>query len=270
LCGSNNYSEIFSGKDWKALKCNKCQLVKIERKKNEVSYDFYHRDDDYKKLESHFKNIFQKRVDLIKSFKQTPGTVLEIGCSNGAMLDIFKSNGWETWGVEPSENAEYAIDKGHKILQSTFEKVNVNPDYFDVVVMNHTLEHLEDPLQVIKKVYTLLKKDGIVLIDVPNFGSLSARTLGKNWKHLLPKEHNFQFTRETLSRLFEKAGLKVSHYESRSGIFEFANPFEELSESFFGFKKRFVTTLINLPYSLVSTMLNQGDSMSIVGQKTKA
>ncbi len=268
LCNSNDFTELFSGKNWKVLECKKCGLCKVDRQIENVSYDFYHRDNDYKKLEKLFKNIFQTRVNLIKKHLPTPGKVLDIGCSNGTMLDIFKTDGWETWGVEPSENAEIAIDKGHKVFQTVFEKVNF-PTKFNLIVMNHTLEHLENPLAVVKKAYSLLEKDGILLVDVPNFDSLSSNMMGKYWTHLLPLEHNFQFTRKSLEKIFEKAGLKIVDYKSRSGIYEFANPFEEINESFTGMKKRAITHLINFPYDTLATLLNIGDSMSLMGRKEK-
>jgi 2-polyprenyl-3-methyl-5-hydroxy-6-metoxy-1,4-benzoquinol methylase len=266
LCNSTIFNELFSGKNWKVLKCVKCGLVKVERTEENVSYDFYHRDSDYKKLEDHFRNIFQKRVNLVKRFTHAKGKVLEIGCSNGTMLDIFAKDGWETWGVEPSENAEYAIDKGHKVMQTVFEKVNFQTK-FDLIIMNHTLEHIENPLVVLKKAYDLLEKDGIILIDVPNFDSLSSNISGKYWQHLLPLEHNFQFTKESLTKLFEKTGFKVIRWESRSGIFEFADPLKELNDSLLGLKKRFITHIINLPYDIVATAINKGDSMTLIGKK---
>ncbi|MEK7526472.1 MAG: class I SAM-dependent methyltransferase [Patescibacteria group bacterium] len=268
LCNSDKYKTLLQGKNWQIVKCNKCELVKTERNIENASYDFYHRDETYKKLESHFKNIFQTRVNLAKKHIETPGKVLDVGCSNGTMLDIFKSDGWETWGVEPSENAEIAIDKGHKVFQTLFEKVNFTGK-FNIIIMNHTLEHLEDPLSVVKKAYSLLEKDGILLVDVPNFDSLSSRLMGKYWPHLLPLEHNFQFTRKTLEKTFEKVGFSIVDYKTRSGIFEFANPVQEVKESLFGMKKRFISRVINFPYDILAMLLNRGDSMSVVGRRVK-
>lgn len=267
LCSNSHYEALFSGESWKVKRCTKCGLVSTDRKTVDMDYQFYHRDDDYKKLESHFRNIFQKRVNIVKKYKSDKGIVLDIGCSNGTMLDIFQKEGWETWGVEPSENAEYAIDKGHKVLQSTFEKVKITPDYFDVIILNHTLEHLDNPLEVLTKINTLLKKGGIVLVDVPNFGSLLSELSREHWIYLLPNEHNFQFTKDSLGKIFEKANLNVIYFESRSGIFEFDDPIFELKQSLFGMKKRFITSILSLPYSLIATLLNRGDSMSMVGRK---
>ena len=141
----------------------------------DIDYQNYHRDQDYMKFESLFRNIFLKRSSMIKSFSKSRGKVLDIGASTGIMLDIFKSEGWKTGGVEPSKSASAVKDKGHKLIKDIFERAKLPKNYFDVIVLNHTLEHMDDPLFVLKKVYSLLKKEGIVFIDVPNFGSLASR-----------------------------------------------------------------------------------------------
>jgi len=221
----------------------------------------YHRDEDYLKNESMFRNIFKKRFNLIKKYHLAGGikTVLDIGCSNGVFLDLFA--GSETWGVEPSGSGDMAKKKGHKILKNTFEEAKLPKDYFNLIVLNHTLEHMDNPKEVLNKINVLLKEGGIVFVDVPNFGSLSSRLLGKRWPYLLPEEHKSQFTKKTLTKLLKDSGFKVLYWESRSGIFEYANPLKELG------RKRFLIDILTSPYCLVASALQMGDSMSFVAKK---
>lgn len=232
-----------------------------------MDYKNYHRDKTYLENESLFKNIFTKRYFIASKFITHPGRVLDIGTSTGTMLDIFKEKGWETWGIEPSESAKVAEDKGHKISKIYFEAAKLPKNYFDLVIMNHTLEHLKDPEQILKKVNLVLKKNGIVYIDVPNAGGIASKTMGDNWPYRLPLEHEWQFTRKSLSEFFIKAGFRVVHFESRSGLLEFGYPLKELFESLVTLKKRFFTNLITFPYALVVTIFNTGDSMSMLGKK---
>lgn len=231
-----------------------------------MDYKKYHRDKTYLENESHFKNIFSTRFKIAKHFGKK-GKVLDIGASTGVMLSIFKNDGWETWGVEPSESAMAAKEGGHKIIKDFFEKAKLPKNYFDVVIMNHTLEHLDNPILVLKKIFELLKKDGILLVDVPNAGGLASVVLGDKWPYRLPLEHKQQFTRESLSNVFSEAGFKIIHFKSRSGIFEFNDPISEILSSLTGLKKRFFTNLINIPYDILVTLLNCGDSMTMVGKK---
>jgi SAM-dependent methyltransferase len=220
----------------------------------------YHRDDDYLKNESLFKNIFEKRVNIISRYIGS-GKLLEIGSATGVMLSLFKNRGWEGVGVEPSGSADAAKEKGLKILKAKFEEVKLPDNYFDLVVLNHTLEHIDKPGEALAKINRVLKPGGFVFIDVPNFGSLSSRILGKKWPYLLPEEHKSQFTRKSLGNLLEKNGFAVMHWESRSGFFEYAHPWLELK------RKRFLLDLLLLPYSSVATLLKMGDSMSFMAKK---
>ena len=229
----------------------------------DINYKNYHRDESYKKLEKMFRNIFAKRMELIGRYLRykKEGRVLDIGASTGVFLDLFKESGWETWGVEPSKGGDVAKKKGHRMLTSTFENAKLPKNNFDLVILNHTLEHMDKPEAILKKVYEILKKDGLVFVDVPNAGGMGASLLGEKWPHRLPDEHKHQFTKESLTKILGSAGFKVLHWESRSGIFEYKNPLLELG------RKRFILDILTLPYSLLATALNIGDSMSFIAKK---
>ena len=234
---------------------------------NKTSYKKYHRDSDYIENENLFKNIFMKRYLLIDRYIKNGKRVLEIGCSNGVFLDIYKENGWETFGVEPSKNGIVAQNRGHKVYRDIFENVSLPKKYFDLVIMNHTLEHVKDANFVLEKINSILKTDGILFIDVPNAGGFLSKIMGDKWPHRLPLEHNYQFTKNSLTKYIINNKFKVLHWESRSGLFEFANPLSELWQSFSGFKKRFFEDILGFPYSLFVTAINMGDSMSIIARK---
>jgi SAM-dependent methyltransferase len=133
--------------------------------------------------------------------------------------------------------------------------------------MNHSLEHVRDADVVLKKIHSILKKDGILFIDVPNAGGLLSKIMKDKWTYRFPDEHNYQFTKDSLTKYITNNGFKFVHWESRSGLFEFANPLLELWQSFSGLKKRFFEDLLSLPYSILVTKLNMGDSMSVIAKK---
>lgn len=231
----------------------------------DIDYTKYHRDEEYQENEKLFKNIFKKRYKLISKFIKFPKTVLDIGCSNGIFLDLYKDS--ETWGVEPSKNAKKANAKNHRIINTYFEKAKLPESYFDLVIMNHTLEHVKDAGLILHKIHKILKKGGILFIDVPNAGGLGSRILGDKWPYKLSEEHTYQFTKESLSKKLLDSKFKMLHWESRSGLFEFSNPWLELWQSLTNFKKRFVTNILNFLYSMFVTILNMGDSMSFIAKK---
>lgn len=266
VCESKDYEKLFKVGDFEYFKCRKCDLVK-RNGKSEISYDSYHRDEDYQKYVECFKNIYKKRFNIIKRFRSKPGRVLDIGASAGAMLEIFRRNGWVTWGVEPSLSAKISRNKDIRILRTKIEKAKLPKNYFDVAILNHTLEHLKNPVSVLKKVKTVLKKDGIVYVDVPNFASLDSRIWQARWKYLIPEEHLYQFTPKTLSAAFEKAGLKLIWWRTWSGIFDVANPFLHLFQELIDLRVNFINDVLYIPTNIITTTLNVGTSLAMVGEK---
>lgn len=253
-------------KNYTILKCSACRLGKtlnlIPQKEE------YHRDDTYIKEQELFKNIFQRRVNIVQKLHPTLGKILEIGSSTGLMLSLFASNGWDVTGVEISpESANFAIKKGIKTIKQPFEKIDFKNEKFDVVIINHTLEHLENPIDVIARIHKILNVGGLVLIDVPNFDSFWARVLKMSWPMLLPKEHLWHFTKQSLSLILQGQGFKVELTTMPSGLFDLASPASELFLALTKFKKRFFTEMINAPIDAILTATNQGNDLTIVAKK---
>lgn len=246
-------------------KCPVCGLGKTEGLRTD--YQNYHRDANYIVEEKQFKNIFSKRVHLITKYKNA-GKVLDIGSSTGAMLSLFKDKGWEVQGIEPSKtSSKKAEDSGIPTLSTTFEKADIKNFAYDVVIMNHVLEHVQNPLEFLKMANKLLKKDGIILIDIPNFGGFSASLFGANWQYILPKEHIWHFTNISLKNILEKSGFKISFQETHSGVWGYGNPLEELADSLFGAKKRFFTNAFTAIPSWFISMFGMGSGLTIVAKK---
>lgn len=226
----------------------------------------YHRDDTYKLEEKLFSNIFQRRVNEIYKFIKS-GKILEIGSSTGLMLMIFKQKGFEVKGVEISRKAaEISKSKGLDIIIGSFEKIKFD-EKFDLVILNHTLEHMENPPEVLEKVKRILKPKGYLMIDLPNFDSPVAQLLKSKWPHLLPDEHLWHFTQKAFEILLKKKDFKIKVVKKASGVWDFGNPFLELRQSLFGFKKRFFTDITTLVPSWIFTKLNNGSDLLVIARK---
>lgn len=226
----------------------------------------YHRDDTYIQEEKLFENIFSKRVSKILNFK-TKGDVLDIGCSTGLFLSLFQKKGWNVTGVEISKKAaEVAEKRGVEVLIKPFEEIRFTKK-FDLIVLNHTLEHLKDPFDVVKKASQLLKPGGLLYIDLPNFASLSASIYKKNWTHLLPDEHLWHFTYKSLEIMLQKLGLKIIFVERSSGIWDVNKPYLELLTSLVTFKKRFFFNLLSALPTLLISKINLGSDLMVIAKK---
>ncbi len=226
----------------------------------------YHRDETYREEKELFTNIFLKRIKIISQFKKT-GRVLEIGCSTGIMLELLRRSGFQVMGIEMSKTAAYeAKKKGLDIIIGKFEEIKFK-DNFDVIILNHTLEHLENPREIIEKCRMFLNDRGILYIDVPNFGSLSAGLQKSAWPSLLPNEHLWHFTKKSLSIILKENQFKVIYTEQASGIFDLASPLKELIFALVHFKKRFFIELGTLLPSLIISRLNLGTDLMMIAKK---
>lgn len=267
VCG-HKLREFLKVEGFKISKCSDCGLGKTYNTLPQGSA--YHRDEVYQKFSRQFINIFQRRVNIVTSFHPNPGKVLEIGSSTGLMLSLFRGKGWQVQGLEISSPAAQSAQKwGIDTLTTPIEKVNLPACSFDVVIINHTLEHLENPPQVLAKIYSLLKDGGLLLVDVPNFGSLGAKIFKSHWFALLPQEHLWHFTFEALSKLLSKNGFHLIQRSSPSGIWDYGSPFREVWQSLNGLKKRFLGNVLLAGPNLLVSLLNQGATLTILARKVK-
>lgn len=144
----------------------------------------------------------------IDDFLPQPGRLMDVGSATGSFLSIAAARGWRAIGVEVSEAAR-AIAATHG-LQSVPTMDNAR-DFgpFDAITMHHVLEHLDDPVAVIRDALSMLRPHGRLLVEVPNWASLERRACGPAWVDLRPEQHLRQFEPATLRRVLVAAGARV-------------------------------------------------------------
>ncbi|MBW6415016.1 class I SAM-dependent methyltransferase [Methylacidiphilum fumariolicum] len=118
------------------------------------------------------------------------GKILDVGCGNGQFLYFMKELQWEVEGIEPDPlAARKVIENGIKVIQSTIEEVDLSKDTYDAITLSHVIEHLRDPVSIIKKLVSALKPGGKLISISPNpTGTLAKRFL-KSWRGLEPPRH---------------------------------------------------------------------------------
>lgn len=257
-------SIIGIAKGYTIMKCPNCGLGVTKQLK--LQGGEYHRDKTYIEEEKLFENIFLKRVNLIYNFKKH-GKALEVGSSTGIFLSLLKNKGWVVKGVEISETAaKIAKKRGIDVLVKPFQEINIE-EKFDLIIFNHTLEHLSDPKKILEKSHSILNKNGIIYIDLPNYGGVSANILGLKWPMLLPEEHQWHFTYNALKVLLTDLGFKIIYVERASGVWDYANPLKGILISLFSFKKRFFTESLTAIPSRVVSKVGMGSDLMVIAKK---
>lgn len=138
-------------------------------------------------------------------------TVLEVGCGYGNFRKNISTD-CEYWGIEPIQAiAEQASASLDKVLTGTFQETcgSLPEHYFDCIVCNDVIEHMDDVDGFLQSIKLKLKKDGVIVGSIPNvryFDNLFNLLIAKDWKYvesgILDKTHLRFFTWKSLQRTF--------------------------------------------------------------------
>lgn len=136
------------------------------------------------------------------------GTLVEVGCATGGYLAEMQELGWRVIGVEPNRGAAAASrQRGLDVRTGTLEEAGLPEGSADVVVMRMVLEHVRDPRATLAEVRRVVRPGGLVLLSVPNAGSVEARLFGRHWFAWELPRHLSHFTPRSLAALVREAGF---------------------------------------------------------------
>lgn len=139
------------------------------------------------------------------------GMLLDVGCGNGIFLKRMRDLGWNVRGIDPDRLAAGQARErfGVEVVVARLEEHRFPDDFFDAVVVSHVIEHVHDPVSLLRECRRILKPGGKLVILTPNYLGLQRRWLGRSWRGLDCPRHLFLFSRRSLCRCSEIAGLKV-------------------------------------------------------------
>jgi SAM-dependent methyltransferase len=151
---------------------------------------------------------FYRALAGMKTWLPPPGArALDVGCAGGAFLKAAERFGYQVSGVEPSAHlADSARARGLDVRQCTLATAELEPASFDVVCFWDVLEHVTDPVAVLKQAERVLKPQGVLLVNYPDIGTLMAKVAGKRFWWIL-SVHLVHFSRATVARALSTAGF---------------------------------------------------------------
>lgn len=172
----------------------------------------FYESEDYISHTDSRRSLFEKLYQLVKNYmidtklnwiqNEVPGKgdLLDIGAGTGDFLVRAKSNGWKVSGAEPSSKARsLTAKKGLSLEQDTSQ---FETSSFDVITMWHVLEHVSDLEAQIQELDRLLKKDGTLIVAVPNFKSYDAKHYKEFWAAYDVPRHLWHFSETAISEIF--------------------------------------------------------------------
>lgn len=126
--------------------------------------------------------------------------VLDFGCGPGKFLDRLQDAGWETYAIEPSTTAPF---ERHQKLEHPPQDGS-----FDLVLLNHVLEHVTNPLEILQQLARSLRPGGVLFVGVPAVDTLPQH---RDFKYCVDGRHHLLcYSRTCLRGLLARAGLAMT------------------------------------------------------------
>jgi 2-polyprenyl-3-methyl-5-hydroxy-6-metoxy-1,4-benzoquinol methylase len=166
------------------------------------------------------KYAFPAWVEWMKIAKlRLNSTILDVGCGAGDLLLEMRRVGFsELTGVDPYLEQELHYENEVKVLKCSLNELEGK---YDFIMLNHSFEHMDDPLPTLKNIHRLLSASRFALIRIPVVQCHAWETYGVNWYQLDAPRHFFLHTEKSMEILAAQAGFKVSKivYDSTGSQF---------------------------------------------------
>ena len=188
------------------LKCNHLQLsIAVNPKKIYQNYDYVSgTTDTYKKFMKKFYRFCiqnNKKKFLYKN-------ILDIGCNDGSQLDVFKSNNFKTYGVDPAKNIFKISSKKHKVICDFFNKkvvAKIN-NKFDFIISQNSFAHNPKPIEFLKNAKKLMHEKSLLIIQT------SQADMCRNLEFdTIYHEHINFFNINSMNKLIQRSELKLDN-----------------------------------------------------------
>lgn len=219
ICHAPNGAWWFKKNDCDLYRCPSCRLVFIcplpEETANIYSQDYFcgaHGGFGYVNYDADKeadRKTFARYLDRIEEARPQRDRLLDVGAATGAFLLSAKRRGWDAAGLEISDFAAgIGRGKGLNIQTGTIETANFEDASFDVITLWDAFEHLPSPESALKRIRGLIAPGGLLVMNLPDTGSLYARLMGRHWPLIIPPEHVHLFREENLRPLLERHGFE--------------------------------------------------------------
>lgn len=255
ICGNENNhpfqaKELMLGlhTEFTYYECNSCGCIQIDTIPDNIS-DYYPKDylsfssvasnkkitgikrylksalinhylgNDFNLLGGLLSLIFKNPFPFLEgSSIDTNSKIIDIGCGTGKLLLKMQNNGFNNLeGIDLfiDDNFEY-----NNIIIKKQDLFHITKKY-DLIMLNHSFEHMEEPEKVLKQLKSCLTSNGTILIRIPVANSHAWRKYGINWVQLDAPRHFFLHTIKSMSILCKNADLNLKNIVFESSAFQF-------------------------------------------------
>jgi hypothetical protein len=190
------------------VKCTNCNLIYTNPRINKNIIILGYKNTKDKKFISQNKERYItflnsiKKINNIVNIKEED-RLLDVGTADGTFLEVCEKLKLNIEGIEPSKwLVKNGKKKNIKIYQGVFEQHKFSKKY-NIIFFWDVLEHTFDLNKTKNKINSLVKKNGHLIVNVPDHDSFARKCLKRNWPFYL-NVHLYYFNQESLRRLFKE------------------------------------------------------------------
>lgn len=213
VCKSSHQKKYLIKYNIPIVTCLKCDLTYSTKQPKNFD-DVYSKTDylsksitSYDKTRKYrIKRFGLERIKILKKYKKK-GNLLDFGCGIGWFLEGAK-NYYNVSGVEFSDSIRQWLFK--KLGIKTFKTLDdIKNEKYDIITAFDVIEHVSNPLDLLKQLKKKLKKNGIILIYTPNKDSLGFKFLKERNNLVCPPNHLTYFNFKSFEYMAKKAKMKI-------------------------------------------------------------
>jgi 2-polyprenyl-3-methyl-5-hydroxy-6-metoxy-1,4-benzoquinol methylase len=220
------------GRTGRILRCDACGFLFVDPLPTDLLRAYADLEDqDYEADADARVRNFAPILDRLRELRPAARSLLDIGAGTGILCEAARGLGFDAVGVEPSRWAVATAKRrrGLDLLEGTFPHPALAQRRFDVVSLVDVIEHVADPVALLRATRGALAEGGLVVVVTPDIGSLAARLLGQRWWHCR-LAHVGYFSEETMRAALAQAGLRAERVEYYRWCFPVGYLAERLGE----------------------------------------
>jgi len=193
-------------------RCLDCDFIFSESEGVALLTNLYEQMADQEYEKSQDTRLLQMRwlISVARDFQPEARSLLDIGAGSGLLVREAGRQGLEAIGVEPSRALVELARSQNKVdvRLGIFPHPQLAGRRFDLVFLVDVIEHVNNPLELLRHCAEALNDRGVVVVVTPDVFSLTARIVGKRWWHFRPA-HVGYFSPKSLDAISQAAGLRA-------------------------------------------------------------
>lgn len=202
------------------LKENSFGILETQPQPTSENLPNYYQSEEYISHTDSKKSVFDFAYQLAKKFNlknkkdailkyKTSGALLDYGCGTGDFLNYIK-NDFEATGIEPNEKAaSFAKEKSSLKITTNTDLTQFKNETFDIITLWHVFEHIPNLEETSVELKRILKKEGILIIALPNHKSYDAQYYQNFWAAYDVPRHLWHFSKTTINNWFSQFEMKI-------------------------------------------------------------